>query len=211
MSDRPAQRLPYKTQNYLRIGARPVPGATLMHRAMRGHELVGTATHVNFEPGDVVPSRGDMTRLVERMEVQQLIIGVLHWILDNEDWLQHATLQVSFDGSGSEIGGYELRWHGKVGLARYTAARRAIPQLGERLLRRQRLSSPRYVHNGVVEAMNEVAWCPAKAPESLGAFASPISPDEGREWIERHRQAYQRRMLGTHTAPVATPSRPRRL
>lgn len=211
MSDRQAHRLPYRAQNYLRIGARPIPGATLMHRAMRGHELVGTVAHVNFEPGDVVPSRGDMTRLVERMEVQQLIIGVLHWILDNEHWLQHATLQFSFDGSGSEIVGHELHWRGRVGLARYTAARRAIPELGERLLRRQHFSSPRYVRVGVVEAMNEVAWCPAMAPESLGAFASPISPEEGRAWIERHRHAYQHRMLGAHTAPVALASISRRL
>ncbi len=182
-----------------------------MHRAMRGHDYVGTVSHVNLEPGDVVPSRGDMTRLVERLEVQQLIIGVLHWILENEAWLQHAALRLSFDESGSELGGHQLGWREKVGRARYEAARRAIPELCEILRQRRHFSKPRYMRVGIVEAMNGVDWSPGRALDALGTFASPLSPEEGRAWIERHCEAHQLHMLQANTAPVAAASALRRL
>lgn len=211
MSDQPANRRAYAVQSYLRIGARPIPGATLMHRAMRGHDYVGTVAHVNLEPGDLVPSRGDMTRLVARLEVQQLIIGVLHWILENENWLQHAALRLSFDESGSEVGGHQLGWREKVGRARYEAARRAIPELCELLRQRRHFSKPRYVRVGIVEAMNDVDWSPDRVVDALGVFAAPISPEEGQEWIERHKQAYQHRILQDKTLLVAPSVARRRL
>ncbi len=69
---------------------------------MRGRDYLGALTHVTYEPGDFMPSHADMTHLVERLEVQQLIIGALHWILENESWLQHAELRLWFDEPGGE-------------------------------------------------------------------------------------------------------------
>lgn len=210
MSKRSSCRRRYTAQNYLRTGARPAPGVMLMHRAMRGHADVGTIAHVNFEPGDVVPSRGDVGRLIERLETQQLIVSVLHWILDNEEWLRHATLGLSFDAPGIEVDGYQLRWRGKIGRSRYQAARREIPRLCE-LLRSRPLANPRYVRVGVAEAMNDVDWCPDQVVQALGSFASPLAPDEGWAWIERHRQAHQLHLLQAHTTSVMTACAPRRL
>lgn len=131
MSDELAHRRRYPAQNYLRVGARPMLGASLIHRAMRGHQDVGTVAHVNFEPDDVVPSRGDMTRLIEHLEVQQLIIAVLHWNLESESWLCHATLSLSFDAPGQEVSGCQLQWRGAIGRVKYEAAKREIPRLCE--------------------------------------------------------------------------------
>lgn len=59
--------------------------------------------------------------------------------------------------------------------------------------------------------MNEMGWCPDQAVEALGTFASPLAPEQGRAWIERHREAHQLRMLQSNSAPVGNAVAARRL
>lgn len=165
----------------------------------------------NFEPGDEIPSRRDVSRMIRRIEAQELFVAVMIWTLKNETWLRQCVLRLRVQSPGRSVLLEALNWHSKVDKAKFLAARQALTEMCTLLTPNISDDHTRELQGAVVRAMNACGWCPSRVAEVLGALAAPSEPEVGEAWLKRHAQAYEAEALRERTRQVSSSGVPRRL
>lgn len=198
------------TIGYLNLYGRPSFAARALSSAMRSGEAADCMS-ANFEPGDEIPSRRDLSRLMRRIEAQELLVAVAIWTLENESWLRHCGLRLKVQSPGRAVALEAVHWQSKVDKGRFLAARRALVEICTLLTPNISDGYTRELQRAVVCAMNACGWLPCRVSEVLGALASPSKPDVGEAWLERHVRAFEAEALRDRTEHASVFQLPRRL
>lgn len=167
--------------------------------------------HANFEPGEQIPSRRQMLQWLWRMEVQELLVDVAIWTLANESWLRHCRLRLRADPQSRAVKLGAIKWQGKVDKAKFEAARRALPEICERLTPNVLDEHTRDIQHAVISSMNACGWSQGRAIELLGELAAPSNPGEGEAWLAKHVRDFEAEALCERTKQASPSQPPRRL
>lgn len=167
--------------------------------------------HANLEPGEQIPSRRQILQWLWCMEVQDLLVDVVIWTLENEGWLGHCRLRLRAEPQSRSVKLGAMKWRGNVDQASSYAAARALPEICRRL-------TPSFVdkhtcdiQQAVISAMNASGWSPSRATQVLGELAAPSNPAEGAAWLGRHLREFEAETLRQRTKQACLPHEPRRL
>ncbi len=198
------------SMNYLNLYGHTSLAVRALCGEMRSSEAADSM-RANFEPGDEIPSRRDLSRMIRRIEAQELLVAVMIWTLENQTWLRQCILRLRAQSPGRAVALEAVHWQCGVNKARFLAARLALVEICTLLTPNISDDHTRELQGAVVCAMNACDWCPSRVVEVLGSLAAPSMPDVGEAWLRRHVRTYEDEALRERTKQVSSTQVPRRL
>lgn len=196
--------------NYLNLYGHTSLAVRALCGEMRSSEAADSM-RANFEPGDEIPSRRDISRMIRRIEAQELLVAVMIWTLENQTWLRQCILRLRAQSPGRAVALEAVHWQCGVNKARFLAARLALVEICTLLTPNISDDYTRELQGAVLRAMNACGWSRCRVVEVLGSLAAPSKPEEGAAWLGRHVREFEARTLRQRTKHTGLPSLPKRL
>ncbi len=141
---------------------------------------------------------------------QALLVDVLGWVLENENWLTQCTLEVRFDQISVRPEECQIVWTSKAPARTKGVAGRALYRLSvllDFMSDRDHDSLP-MLSRHLIHALNAVHWQPNAAITALAPLAPHIPNHEMVPWLTRHASTIQARLLRRKTRQGGSQGKP---